>query len=144
MAFVAAFRDLLHCYQLTICSKGGSMPKAAVHLLVESTIHDGQFEAFEGVAREMSAGSQAEAGTLGYEFYLSSDRKRCRLLESYATAEALLAHFDGVVVQQLVPKMLQHVTIDRFEVYGNPGPQMSAALANFGAQVFAHWGGLVR
>jgi len=120
------------------------MAKAAVHLLVETTIHDGQSAAFESVAREMIAGTQAEAGALGYEFYVSSDGKRCRLLETYADADALLAHFNGPVVQQLVPKLMQHVTIDRFEVYGDPGPQMSATLANFGAQVFSHWGGLDR
>jgi len=120
------------------------MAKTAVHLLVETTIRDGQLDAFESVAREMIAGSQAEAGTSGYEFYLSSDRKRCRLLESYASADALLAHFNGPVVQQLVPKFLQYVTVDRFEVYGDPGPQASATLANFGAQMFGYWGGLDR
>ena len=120
------------------------MAKAAVHLLVESTIHDGQFAAFENVAREMIAGSQSEPGTLGYEFYLSSDRKQCRLLETYASADALLAHFNGPVVQQLVSKLRQYVTVDRFEVYGDPGAQMSAMLANVGAQVFSHWGGLNR
>ncbi len=120
------------------------MANAAVYLLVETTIHDGQFAAFENVAREMIAGTQSEAGSLGYEFYVSSDRKRCRLLETYAGADALLAHFNGPVVQQLVPKLLQCVKLDRFEVYGDPGPQMSAMLANFGAQVFSHWGGLNR
>ncbi len=120
------------------------MAKAEVHLLVEATIHDGQFAAFESVAREMVAGTQAEPGALGYEFYISSDRKRCRLLETYSGGDALLAHFNGPVVQQLVPRMLECVTIDRFEAYGDPGPLMSAPLANFGTQVFAYWGGLNR
>ena len=120
------------------------MAKPAVHLLVELTIHNGQFDAFQSVAREMIAGSDAEAGTLGYEWYLSSDCKRCRLLESYASADALLAHFTGPVVQQLVPRMIQYVTIDRSEVYGDPGPQAAAMLANFGTQVFQHWDGLPR
>jgi quinol monooxygenase YgiN len=120
------------------------MAKPAVHLLVELTIHDGQFDGFQSVAREMTAGSDGESGTLGYEWYLSNDRKRCRLLQSYASADALLAHFTGPVVQQLVPKMIQYVTVDRFEVYGDPGPQAAPMLANFGAQVFEHWGGLTR
>jgi len=120
------------------------MTKAAAHLLVELTIHNGQLDAFQSVAKEMIAGSQVEAGTLGYEWFLSSDRKRCRLLESYSSADALLAHFTGPVVQQLVPKMMQHVTLDRFEVYGDPGPKAAAMLANFGAQVFEHWEGLNR
>ncbi len=118
------------------------MAKPAVHLLVELTIHEGELEVFEGIAREMIAGSRSEPGTLGYEWYLTSDRKRCRLLESYASADDLLAHLAGPVVQQLVPKLAQHVTIDSFEVYGDPGPQAAAMLAQFGATIFEHWGGL--
>jgi hypothetical protein len=66
------------------------------------------------------------------------------LLETYASADALLAHFNGPVVQQLVPKMIQCVALDGFEVYGDPGPQAAAMLANFGAQVFEPWAGLNR
>jgi quinol monooxygenase YgiN len=117
------------------------MARAAVHLLVQFTINDEQFAAFEDVAREMTAGSQAEPGTLAYEWYVSSDRKQGRLLESYTSGDALLAHFNGPVVQQLLPKMRQSVTIDRFEAYGDPGPQMNAVLANFGTQAFGYWGG---
>ena len=118
------------------------MEQAAVHILVEATIHDGQLEAFQSVAREMIAGSQAEAGTLGYEWYLSSDQKQCRLLESYASAEAVLAHFNGLVVQEMVPRLLQHATLDRFEAYGDPGSEAGAMLAKFGTPVFTHWGGV--
>lgn len=120
------------------------MAKAAVHLLVEGTIQDGQFDAFQSVAKEMIDGSQAEPGTLGYEWYLSNDRKRFRLLESYASADALLAHFTGPVVQQLVPKMRQYVMLDRFETYGDPGSQAGAMLAQLGAPVFGYWAGLER
>jgi len=56
----------------------------------------------------------------------------------------VLTHLHGAVVQQLVPKMLQYVTVDRFSVYGDPGPQVGATLANFSAQVFGYWGGLNR
>ena len=120
------------------------MPNTAVHILVQLTIHDGQQDALRSVAQEMTAGSQAEAGTLGYEWYFSVDGKQCRLLETYADAGALLAHFNGPVVQQLVPKMLPYVSLDAFEVYGDPGAEAGAMLANFGARVFAHWRGLKR
>ena len=120
------------------------MAKATVHLLVEGTINDGQYEAFQRVAKEMTDGSQTEPGTMAYEWYLSDDRKRFRLLESYASADALLAHFTGPVVQQLVPKMREYVTMDRFETYGDPGPQAGAMLAVFGAPVFQYWAGLDR
>jgi quinol monooxygenase YgiN len=130
--------------QPTFLSSEVAMAKAAVHLLVEGTIHDGQWDAFQSVVREMTDGSQTEPGTLGYEWYLSSDRKRFRLLESYTSADALLAHFTGPVVQQLVPKMRQYVTLDRFESYGDPGPQAGAMLAQFGAAVFSYLTGVDR
>jgi quinol monooxygenase YgiN len=120
------------------------MPVPAVYLLVELSIQDGQLDALLKVAGETIAGSQGEAGTLGYEWFLSADGKRCRLLESYASAEALLSHLKGPVVQQLVPKMLPYVTVDGFEVFGDPGPEAAAMLANFSAQMFEHWGGLKR
>jgi quinol monooxygenase YgiN len=118
------------------------MAQTAVHLLVEMTIHDGQLEAFQSLAREMIAGSRAEAGTLGYEWYLSSDQKQCRLLETYASADALAEHFNGPVVQEMVPRLRQLVTVDRFEAYGDPGSEAGAMLAKFGTPVFAHWGGV--
>jgi quinol monooxygenase YgiN len=110
-----------------------------LRLLVELTIYHERFDAFNAVALEMTAGSETEPGTLGYEWLLSSDRRRCRLLETYTDANALLAHFNGPVVQQLVPKLIEQSRLDRFEVYGDPGPEARAMLAGFGAEVFEAW-----
>jgi len=120
------------------------MDSHSVHILVEATINDGSLAAFEGVVEQMLAGSQKEPGTRGYEWHLSPDRKRCRLLETYADANALLAHFKGPVVQQLVPKLLERCKIDRFEVYGEPGTEARAMMAEFGTEIFDRWKGLSR
>lgn len=110
---------------------------AKVHLIVKLTVRDGAFEAFHAVAQEMTAGSRREPGTLGYEWYFSADGRHCRLLETYASTEALIAHFQGPVVQQLVPKMSQHCSIDGSEVFGDPGA-LAGALSGFGAAMFQH------
>ena len=120
------------------------MATPAVHLLVELSIDDGELEAFQNIAREMIAGSRTEPGTLSYEWYLHDDGKRCRLFETYATGDDLLAHFNGPVVQQLIPKLLEHSILDRLEIFGDAGPQVEAALARFGARFFPRWGGLDR
>jgi len=122
---------------------GGTMAKA-VYFLVELCIKDGQFDAFESIAQQMIAGTRSEKGALGYEWYLSADRKRCRLVETYADADAVLAHMTGSVVQQLVPKILQYSSIDRFEVYGNPGAKAAAMLVGVGAEIFGPWHSLGR
>jgi len=118
------------------------MAEQAVHLQVELTIHDGEFETFERVAQEMIAGTRAEPGALGYEWYLSSDGKRCVIYESYRDAGALLAHINGPVVQQGLPKLLQHSALSRCRVFGDPGPQAGAILTGFGAEIFPRWLGM--
>ena len=76
--------------------------------------------------------------------HLSPDRKRCRILETYADANALLAHFKGAVVQQLVPKMLELSSVDGSEVYGDPGAEAREMLSGFGAGIFNRWQGFHR
>jgi len=118
------------------------MTAQRVHLLVDLAIREGKFEDFAATARSMTAGTAKEAGALGYEWFVSSDRARCRLLETYANADALQAHMTGPVVRELVPKLLAFATVSRFEVYGNPAAQTAATLASFGAQIYAHFHGL--
>ncbi len=115
-----------------------------VRVVVEATIHEGKLSDLEAIAKQMTVASEKEPGTLGYEWYLSHDRKRVRLSETYADAAAVLAHFHGPVVQQLVPKMLEVAKLDSFEVYGDPGAEMRAMLAGFGAEIFTPWQGMNR
>ncbi len=120
------------------------MTKNTVYFVVDLTIHEGKFDQFESTAKAMIAGTLKEAGALGYEWFLSADRKRCRLLETYADANAVLAHMTGPVVQQLVPKILETLSISGFEVYGDPGPEAAKMLAGVGAEIFPLWYGLGR
>ena len=115
------------------------MSENVVRLLVDIAIYDGKFAEFVALAKQMSAGSHSEPGTLGYEWFLSSDQKRCRLVETYVDAAAVLEHFSGPVVQQLVPKIMQVASVTRFEVYGDPGAKMVAGLGAFGAEIFSNW-----
>jgi quinol monooxygenase YgiN len=120
------------------------MSKQTVYLAVDFTINEGKLDAFEGVAQEMVAGTQKEPGALGYEWYLSADRKKCRLIETYTDASAVLAHFNGPVVQELVPKLLETASLAAFEVCGDPGPKATEMLKGFGAEIFEFRRGLGR
>ena len=120
------------------------MPKQTVYLAVDLTINEGKLDAFESIAQAMVAGSQKEPGTLGYEFFLSADRKRCRLIETYTDANAVLSHLNGPVVQELVPNLLGTASLAGFNVYGNPGPKATEMLAGFGAEIFEFRRGLDR
>jgi quinol monooxygenase YgiN len=120
------------------------MAKQTVYLEVDCTINEGKLDAFESIAQAMVAGSQKEPGTLGYEWFLSADRKRCRLIETYADANAVLAHLTGPVVQEFVPKLLGTASLIGFSVYGNPGPKATEMLKGFGAEIFDFRRGLDR
>ena len=120
------------------------MSKQTVYLAVDFTINEGKLDAFEVIAQAMVAGTQKEPGALGYEWYVSADRKRCRLIETYADANAVLAHFKGPVVQELVPKLLGTASVTGFDVYGYPGQTATEMLAPFGAEIFEFRRGLGR
>jgi quinol monooxygenase YgiN len=68
------------------------MGNKGVRFTVSLTIAEGKLAEFEKVAEAMLAGSRGEPGTLGYDWCLSSDRRQCRLLESYVDSAAVLAH----------------------------------------------------
>ena len=120
------------------------MSPGHVRLLVDINVHDGRFAEFESLARQMLAVSESEPGTLGYHFLLSADRTRCRLVEGYTDAGAITAHFNGPAVQNYVPQLLQVATPTRMEIYGDPGPQVAAMAAAFGAEIFTSWSGFDR
>ena len=115
-----------------------------MRLLVDLTIHEEKFDLFNSIAQEMVVRSQSESGALEYDWFLSNDHRRCRIVEAYADSDALLAHFTGPVVQQLVPKLAEHARVDRAEVYGDLDPKSVAILTQFGAEIFASWHSLKR
>jgi len=120
------------------------MNQPTVRSAVDLTIHEGKFEEFDSLAQAMIAGSEKEPGALAYDWCLSGDRRRCRLVETYADANAVLAHLMGPVVRELVPKILGVSSLNGFEVYGDPGPKAAQMLAGLGAEIFPLWRGLSR
>ena len=120
------------------------MLEKTVRLSVEATLAEGSEEKFREVAKAMTAASEAEPGTLGYEWFFSADGRQCRLLETYVDSAAVLAHFRGPAVTQLVPQLMPLCHIDRFEIYGDPGPEVAAMAGGFGARIFSYWKGISR
>ncbi len=119
------------------------MVEGIVRLNVQLTAKEGHLEEFKSIAESMTEATRAEAGALGYEWF-SDGGSRFRLHETYTGVEAIQAHFMGPAVREWVPKLAAVCTIDGFEVYGDPGPQVSGMVAGFGAQIFQYWIGLNR
>ena len=117
---------------------------ATVHFVVDLTINDGQLASFQAIAQEMIARTREEPGSLAYEWFMSADQRHCRVFETYRDADAVNAHLNGFAVQELIPKLVQYMKMDHFEVYGDPGPKAAASLTSFGAEIFSLWQGLGR
>jgi hypothetical protein len=50
----------------------------------------------------------------------------------------------GPTVKELLPKLLALASMDKFEVYGDPGPEATKTLAGVGAEIFGLWRRLER
>jgi quinol monooxygenase YgiN len=120
------------------------MLEQVVRLTVNMTVKDGKLDEFKSVAQSLTEGSQSEPGTIGYEWFASKDGKSFRLVETYVDAAAVEAHFTGSVVQKGVPKLVALCKVDAFEIYGDPGPKVTAIATGLGAKIFPYWLGLNR
>ena len=120
------------------------MMEQIVRLTVSFTVNEGQLEAFKSIAETMTEGTKAEPGTLGYEWFSGGDGKHYRLVETYADASAVEAHFTGPVVQQLVPRLVELCKLEALEFYGDPGPKVREMAAANGGVFFQYWLGIGR
>ena len=115
------------------------MSDRPIRFTVEFNITLGKFDAFERAARDMTRETQPEPGTLVYDWYLSRDHHRARLLEEYVDADAVVAQHEGRVVTTLVPKLRESAHHTRIEVYGDTRRRGSEILSRLGAELFPDW-----
>jgi quinol monooxygenase YgiN len=120
------------------------MVEQVVRLTVGFAVNDGQLDEFKQLAQTMTEVSKAEAGTLGYEWFASADGKSFKLVEVYADAAAIEAHFMGAAVQEWVPKLLGTCSVAGFEIYGDPGPKVTEMAGGMGCQIYGYWIGIGR
>ena len=120
------------------------MTKPGVYFIVDVAITEGKIEEFKAIAAEMVVGTQNEPGALAYEFYFDATQRQCRLIEVYLNSEAALAHCNGPVVRELVPKLLTASTIVGFSVYGDLSNETAEILTQTGAKLFTTWQGFNR
>ena len=63
--------------------------------------------------------SNEEEGTLLYDWYLDETTSEARLVEAYASVEALLVHVRGPVFTDVGPELLQTCTFIFGDAYGD-------------------------
>jgi len=120
------------------------MNKPGVYFIVDFAIAAGKTGEFQAIADDMVALTQTEPGALAYEFYIDASQQQSRLIEVYSDSDAALAHCQGRVVQELVPKLLGVSSLTGFSVYGDLSPETADVLTDGGAQLFETWRGFNR
>ena len=107
------------------------------------TINAGQLEAFRTLMQEMVASTEAEAGTLSYEWFLSEDSGSCHINERYADSDAVMEHL-GSFGANFAERFLGCVAPTSIDVYGDASDEVRAGLAGFGAVHHSPFGGFSR
>ena len=115
-----------------------------VYWMLELDLQAGREDDFRALMNEMvEATRENEPGTLGYEWSLSEDGKRCHLFEHYANSEATMVHLANFG-DKFAARFLDILSPTSFVVYGTPDQQVRDALAAFGASYMQPVGGFTR
>jgi quinol monooxygenase YgiN len=115
-----------------------------IQIVVEMTISAGKLDAFKMLQEVIDTVKTEEPGILAYQFYFNSDESKCYSLEWYKDSQSALSHLEKVGPD--MQKMSELFTATRFEVFGNPSPELEKALTGFGvgASFFKYWTGFNR
>jgi quinol monooxygenase YgiN len=106
-----------------------------LHLVGRATIPDGQAEKCKACHADCAANVKAtEPGTSRYESFISEDGKEMVFLETYADSDAVLAHATNPVNSG--NQLLSIAQLTSLELFGDPSPQVRAALEPFGAKFY--------
>jgi quinol monooxygenase YgiN len=103
-------------------------------------ISEGKLEDFKALIPQfISTVKEKDPGTIMYDWYLNEEKMECKVLETYANSDAVLAH--AANVGELLMKSVEIGTLS-LEVYGNPSEALSNALEGFAHKVYTFYSGL--
>jgi quinol monooxygenase YgiN len=113
-----------------------------VFFVLELAVKPGQIDDLRTVMREMVDLTQAEPGTLNYEWFLSDDGANCHIHERYADSEAVLAH--GATFPENLYERFLAFQPTRLAVYGRANEAVREAVSAFAPAFLQPLGGFVR
>lgn len=112
--------------------------------VLDTEIGEGKMEDLILLMTEMSDHTKAnEPGTLNYEWFTSSDNKRCALFERYADSAAALVHLSSFM-KNFAKRFMEILTVKKFVVYGNPSDEFKDAVKSLGVIYYSPLGGFKR
>jgi len=114
-----------------------------VSWLVELAVKPGELDSLRALMAEMVASTRAEAGTLAYRWYVSSDDSTVHIYERYATSAAVMTHLQSFG-SKFAERFFAAVDLTRWMIYGTPSAEVKSALNTFGPTYLGPFGGFVR
>lgn len=88
---------------------------------------------FKKIAKKMVDHTKTEPGTLVYQWYCDDDATHCTVYERYKDSDAWIKHVTSNKIQKLLPQLLNHSEMQRFDIYGNVSKEARKMMDNFGA-----------
>ncbi len=90
-----------------------------VRFVIEIQVHD--VPGFKEAVERCVELSRDEPGTLRYDWFLDEEAGSARLVESYESVDAVLAHARGPVFSEAGPLLLETCTFVAMDAYGDAG-----------------------
>jgi quinol monooxygenase YgiN len=110
---------------------------------LQTSVREGCLNDARALMSEMVASTLEEAGTLGYEWFLSEDEMTCHIHERYVNSEAAMVHI-GNFGANFADRFLGCFEPTSLSVYGEPSADVRAALDGLGAAYLGCFGGFNR
>jgi len=115
-----------------------------VSWIFEITLKPGAADGFRALAREMVDANRAEEpDTLHYQAFITEDGARVHWYERFRDPAAILFHV-GRFGATYAARLLDMATVTRFDIYGDPGAEVRAVLADFGPTYLSPVAGFAR
>ena len=114
-----------------------------IQVLVELTIADGKVEEFKfQLPAIIDRVKTNEPDMIGYQWYLSDDKKKCYVIEWLKNPRAWLTHLSNA--EPMLPPLFAIAPITRFEIYGDIPKDVEDVAKPFGAVVYKHLAGFIK
>lgn len=110
---------------------------------LQLSVRPGRLDDARALIAEMVEATRDEAGTVGYEWFMSEDGSACHINERYVDSDAVLAHlanFGG----RFVDRFMGCFEPIALSIYGDPSAEAREVLDGFGASYLASAGGFRR
>ncbi len=92
---------------------------STIRFVLEISVSD--IERFKALVATCVEISNNEPGTLMYHWYVDEETSTARLVEAYASVDAVLAHAKGPVFTEVGPELLKVCTFLHMDAFGDVG-----------------------